>query len=99
MSPSGGSILTTFAPRSVSIRPQWGPDRTREKSSTRIPSRGPGPRVRGAVVTERRGYVARPSSRAPEFDLLVAVNLGRRKSALNCPREGDAYRPVGRLDP
>ena len=37
MSPSGGSTLMTSAPMSASIRPQWGPESTREKSRTRTP--------------------------------------------------------------
>ena len=64
MSPSGGSILMTSAPRSASIRPQWGPASTREKSSTVMPSSGPGPR-RGADMPQNVGTIqaaARPAA-------------------------------------
>src|SRR5712672_992142 len=37
----GGSILITSAPRSSKVRAQSGPASTREKSTTRMPSRGP----------------------------------------------------------
>src|SRR5437764_978343 len=37
----GGSILMTSAPRSCSVLAHKGPARTREKSTTRIPLRGP----------------------------------------------------------
>src|SRR5262245_47092173 len=37
----GGSILITSAPRSSRVRAQRGPASTREKSTTRMPSRGP----------------------------------------------------------
>src|SRR5258707_759420 len=40
ISPDGGSILMTSAPRSRSILVQWGPARTRVKSTTRRPWRG-----------------------------------------------------------
>ena len=40
-SPAGGSTLITSAPRSDSIRVQCGPARTRDRSRTRTPSRGP----------------------------------------------------------
>src|SRR6266576_3865631 len=46
MSPSGASILITSAPRSASIRPQWGPAIVVVKSSTRRPTNaGPHPGV------------------------------------------------------
>ena len=53
MSPSGGSTLMTSAPMSASIRPQCGPESTREKSSTRTPLRGPGPRRTGSTGADR----------------------------------------------
>src|ERR1700736_836616 len=37
----GGSILITSAPRSSRVRAQRGPASTREKSTTRMPLRGP----------------------------------------------------------
>src|SRR6266567_4203813 len=37
----GGSILITSAPRSSSVRAQSGPASTREKSTMRMPFRGP----------------------------------------------------------
>src|SRR6202007_1156077 len=37
----GGSILITSAPRSSRVRAQSGPASTREKSTTRMPPRGP----------------------------------------------------------
>src|SRR3954447_21882834 len=37
----GGSILITSAPRSCRVRAHRGPASTREKSTTRIPLRGP----------------------------------------------------------
>src|ERR1700751_1183186 len=37
----GGSILMTSAPRSSNVRAQSGPASTREKSTTRMPERGP----------------------------------------------------------
>src|SRR5690349_9850861 len=37
----GGSILMTSAPRSRRVRAQSGPASTREKSTTRMPERGP----------------------------------------------------------
>src|SRR5271165_1350046 len=37
----GGSILMTSAPRSSNVRAQSGPASTREKSTTRMPLRGP----------------------------------------------------------
>src|SRR6267143_1277918 len=37
----GGSILITSAPRSSRVRAQRGPASTREKSTTRMPPRGP----------------------------------------------------------
>src|SRR5271157_6615176 len=55
----GGSILITSAPRSSRVRAQSGPARTREKSTTRIPLRGPltsAPREFGetrAILAER----------------------------------------------
>src|SRR5437763_11413865 len=39
-SPAGGSTLTTEAPRSLKIFTQWGPARTRVKSTTVQPSSG-----------------------------------------------------------
>src|SRR5580704_15284317 len=55
----GGSILMTSAPRSSNVRAQSGPASTREKSTTRMPERGPltsAPREfgeAGAVFAER----------------------------------------------
>src|SRR6202040_27166 len=55
----GGSILITSAPRSSKVRAQRGPASTREKSTTRMPLRGPlmsAPREFGetrAVLAER----------------------------------------------
>src|SRR6516165_5686746 len=55
----GGSILMTSAPRSSNVRAQSGPASTREKSTTRMPLRGPlmsAPRKFGetrAVFAER----------------------------------------------
>src|ERR1700719_4133637 len=59
----GGSILITSAPRSIRVRAQSGPARTREKSTTRMPQRGPlwGPLISaprklgetGAVLAKR----------------------------------------------
>src|SRR3954470_19672964 len=55
----GGSILMTSAPRSSNVRAHSGPASTREKSTTRMPERGPltsAPREfgeAGAVFAER----------------------------------------------
>src|SRR5258707_7868295 len=55
----GGSTLMTSAPRSCKVRAHSGPASTREKSTTRIPLRGPlmlAPREfgeTGAVLAER----------------------------------------------
>src|SRR5260370_28503496 len=55
----GGSTLMTSAPRSRSVRAQSGPASTREKSTTRMPERGPlisAPREfgkAGAVLAKR----------------------------------------------
>src|SRR4029077_12987906 len=55
----GGSILMTSAPRSSKVRAHRGPASTREKSTTRMPLRGPlmsAPREfgeTGAILTER----------------------------------------------
>src|SRR6266403_1016710 len=55
----GGTILITSAPRSSRVRAQRGPASTREKSTTRMPLRGPlmsAPREFGetrAILAER----------------------------------------------
>src|SRR5579884_2093601 len=56
MSPSGGSSLTTSAPRSDIMRPANGPDTTRDRSRTRMPKSGPewagAPAARSAILLD-----------------------------------------------
>src|SRR3954469_10926688 len=80
----GGSILTTSAPRSCKVRAHSGPASTREKSTTRIPFKGPAmstPRElgeTGPVLAERRKtsleIFRRPDRRLYSCHCLVRSN-------------------------
>src|SRR5436190_4687 len=64
----------TSAPRSTSIRPQWGPASTRDKSSTRTPSSGPLP-----IMVQNVGRRPRPPrSAVRERDGVDDAGGGRR---------------------
>src|SRR5882757_9451985 len=85
----GGSILITSAPRSCSVRAHNGPASTREKSTTRIPLRGPlmsAPRElgeTGPVLAERckagLQVFGRPDRRLHSCHCLI----GRRHALVN----------------
>src|SRR5277367_4078958 len=64
MSPPGGSILMTSAPRSASIIVAYGPANMWPISRIRMPARGPEDRVFVGPVTERPGVLMYAYSRA-----------------------------------
>src|SRR5271167_5158959 len=90
----GGSILITSAPRSSRVRAQSGPARTREKSTTRIPLRGPlisAPREFGetrAILAER-GQSDLQIFRGPDRLLNLGHRLVRREYPLI---DGDVHK-------
>src|SRR5688572_15614323 len=65
MSPPGGSILTTVAPRSARIWLQYGPARFCVRSQTRTSDRGAVKRATSWAKEIRRHPVARPSGGQP----------------------------------
>src|SRR6266404_370879 len=92
----GGSILMTSAPRSSRVRAQRGPASTREKSTTRVPVRGPlmsAPREFGetrAVLAER-GQPDLQILRGPDR----LLDLGHRLVRGDNPFiDGDMHEPL-----
>src|SRR5437867_7956834 len=77
MSPSGGSTLTTSAPRSASMRAANGPARTRERSSTRSDASGK------SIALAAGGRFARSPARSDRgrrrVALVVGVNVDLRE--------------------
>src|SRR3984893_17490343 len=83
----GGSILITSAPRSSRVRAQRGPASTREKSTTRMPLRGPlmsAPREFGETRTKlaERSQPDLQILRGPDRLLDVGHRLVRRENTL-----------------
>src|SRR5258708_32594192 len=94
----GGSILTTSAPRSRRVRAQSGPASTREKSTTRMPERGPrtsAPREFGeaGTVFAERGQTDLEVFGGPDR----LLDLGHRLVGCEHPLiDADVHKPLGR---
>src|SRR5467141_161360 len=94
----GGSILITSAPRSSRVRAQRGPASTREKSTTRMPPRGPlmsASREFGETeaIFPERGQPNLQVIRCPDR----LLDLGHRLVCCEYPLiDGDVYKPLRR---
>src|SRR3984893_7293719 len=94
----GGSILITSAPRSSRVGAQKGAARTREKSTTRMPLRGPltsAPREfgeAGAILAER-GQPDFQILRSPDRLLDLGHRLVRRENPVI---DGDVHKTLRR---
>src|SRR5215831_18041068 len=92
----GGSILMTSAPRSSNVRAQSGPASTREKSTTRMPERGPltsAPREFGkaGTVLAKRGQTDLQIFGGPDR----LLDLGHRLVGCEHPLiEGDVHKAL-----
>src|SRR5947209_18536488 len=94
----GGSILITSAPRSSNVRAHSGPASTREKSTTRMPERGPvtsAPRELGktGTVLAERGQTDLEVFGGPDRLLDLGHRLVGREHPLI---DGDVHQALGR---
>src|SRR4029077_19002797 len=94
----GGSILMTSAPRSSNVRAQSGPASTREKSTTRMPERGPltsAPREFGETrpILAERGQTDLEVFGGPDRLLDLGHRLVGREHPLI---DGDVHKALGR---
>src|SRR5690242_12071249 len=94
----GGSILMISAPRSSNVRAQSGPASTREKSTTRMPERGPlmsAPREfgEGGTVFAERGETDLEVFGGPDR----LLDLGHRLVGCENPLvDSDVHKALGR---